>query len=194
MASLNDTNLTDSYDQAINILAGATDNTKIGNVGDSLKTTATVTFPTGQVIAWNKYLTYYDMDASNGGVARDASIGTTFTNVFSYTGKGFLIGFRLSLEDKSKWFIRLTVDSIDVFMGSTGISTEDMSSKNIYGWEWGDNFDESTIGLDCNDETICFQSPLAYPIYFTTSCVLQVKHATSNKKFRAGILALQRDL
>jgi hypothetical protein len=37
MSGLFDSNLTDAYDQALAVLMGGTDNTKIGNVGDRLK-------------------------------------------------------------------------------------------------------------------------------------------------------------
>ncbi len=43
MNSLTDSNLTDNYDQAIVTIAGATDNTKIGNVGDALKVSGVIT-------------------------------------------------------------------------------------------------------------------------------------------------------
>lgn len=43
MASLNDSNTTDQYDQAQVVLMGGTDNTKIGNVGDKLKVDAQIT-------------------------------------------------------------------------------------------------------------------------------------------------------
>lgn len=193
MSSLNDSNTTDSYDQVQTVIRGGTDNTKIGNEADKLKTTASVTFPTGQVIAWNKKLRYLDMNASNGGVARDTQISTSFTNIFSYTGSGYFVGFNLCLEDKANWYMRLIVDGEDILLGNTGISTNNLMTKTIYGWEPGDNFDGPNIGFDVNDETIVYQSPIGYPIRYDSSISLQVKHATTAKKFRAGLICLSKE-
>jgi hypothetical protein len=195
MSGINDSNTTDSYDQSQIVIMGGTDNTKIGNVGDRLKVDAlsVVTFPTGQVLAWSKKLRYVDMNASNGGVARDTLISTTFTSIFSYTGSGYFVGFNLCLEDKTNWYIRLIVDGEDIFIGSTGIFTGDLTGKNIYGWETGDAFDGPNIGWDANDETILYQSPIGYPIRFDTSITLQVKHQSASKKFRAGLLCLSKE-
>lgn len=194
MSGIYDGNATDSNDNALIGVMGGTDNTRIGNVGDKLKVDASITYPNGRVASWNKYLRYYDMNAANGGVARGSSITTTFTNIFNYSGAGFFIGMRLSLEDKNNWFLRIIVDGEDILIGNSGIDISDMSTKALYGWEWADTADESSLGLDCNDETICVQSPLSFPIYFATSLVIQIKHRSGAKKFRAGLIALQRDI
>lgn len=193
MSSLNEANATDDYDQSLIVIKGGTDNTSIGNVGDALKTTATVTFPTGQVIAWSKKLRYLDMNASNGGVARDTNITNVFTNIFSYTGSGYFSGYNLCLEDKAKWYVRLIVDGEDIYISSAGIYTGDIMAKLVYGWEPGDQFDGPNIGFDVNDETLSFQSPIGYPIYYQTSISLQVRHEVGGKKFRAGLICLSKE-
>lgn len=192
MTGINDSNSTDTYDNSLVGIMGGTDNTRIGNVNDRLKVDSQVTFTSGQVVSWSKYLKYYDMNASSGGVARETLIATTFTNLFSYTGSGLFIGFRLTMEDKNNFLIRLIIDGEDVFIGSTGIDLTDVSGKNLYGWEWADVADDASIGMDANDETFSFTSPLSYPIGFSSSAVIQAKHRSGSKKFRAGLVALQR--
>lgn len=192
MSGIFDSNRTDSLDNQYAKLVGATDNTEIGNVGDALKTNTLVNFPTGQVIAWNKFIKWFDMNATYGGVARDTVIGTTFTNIFSFTGSGYLVGFNLTLEDKLKWYFSLVIDGENVF-DTNGISTDDLGSKVIYGWEPADINDQQNTGFFFRDETIRFESPL-HAIRFETSIVIKIKHFVGGKKFRAGLICLQRNI
>lgn len=182
MSNLSDNNTSDSYDNALVGIMGDTDNTRIGNVLDRLKVTSNL---------WTKKLQWVDLNATSGGVARDTQIGTTFTDIFSYTGSGYFVGFNLCLEDKANWYIRIVVDGSDVLMGSTGIYTADMVSKIIYGWEPGDTADTMNLGLDVKDETIKLQVPL-HAIRYDTSIAIKVKHSTTLKKFRAGIALLEK--
>jgi hypothetical protein len=192
MSGISDSNATDSFDQSLVVIKGGTDNTSIGNIGDRLKIDSLVNFPTGQVISWNKYIRWFDMNASYGGVARDTSIPITFTNLFSYSGSGYFIGFNLTLEDKLKWFFSLVIDGENIF-DTNGISTDDLGGKNLYGWEPTDISDSQNTGFFFRDETIRFESPL-HAIRFESSIVIKARHIVGSKKFRAGLVCLQRNI
>jgi hypothetical protein len=99
---------------------------------------------------------------------------------------------RLCLEDKNNWFVRVIADGEDLLIGSAGMDLNDVSSKTIYGWEWADSADDFAMGLNAKDETFSFISPLSYPTYFLNSLVVQVKHRSGSKKFRAGLISIQR--
>jgi len=137
-----------------------------------------------------------DMNESNGGVSRDTSIDDSWTNVFSYTGKGLLTGFLLSLESANNgWAIRLVRNEThDVFLGSSGILTKDITNNSIYGLN--KTFNETAamgLGLSLKTNILYFQAPLLYPIPFDTRIELKVKRLVSNKKFKAGLISITKD-
>lgn len=189
MSGITDTNLTDSYDQSQMVLMGGTDNTKIGNVGDRLKVDGLFSLNPANIQSLDYHARWDDLNASNGGVARDTQISTTYTNVYSYTNKGYLFGFVLSFEDKANWQLQLLIDGYQLFCASlNGIYTGDLMAKNIYGWEPGDIGDSSWIGWDVKDDTIKFRAPEGLAIRFETSLVIKARHISGTKKFRAGLL------
>jgi len=179
---------------------GASDDTLIGNVGDSLKVTHTDTpgGGSGGPPAYSKKLRYRDMNAGTGGVARDTAIGSTFTDIFSRSGSGLVIGFLATLEKlggPDEWFIRLVIDSEDIF-GASGISTEDMRKKMIYGYFKGASAhdDHGFMGLNIEDkDTFRWNGPLDYPITYLTSFVVKVKIASGTGKFLAGLASLTEE-
>ena len=175
-------------------LRGDTDDTLIGNVGDRLKVDAAfsgnVPFPSmTNKVMWD------DMNATTGGVARDTLIGSTFTNVYSHSGSGFLFGFLITLEEEKKWAIQLNVDGVDLFIGAGGILTNDLDNDNIYGFKFKIDdkaSEQTTLGFSLKKNTVFFET--SHPIRFTSNVTIKVKKADGgDKKFRAGLVMIHKD-
>ena len=174
-------------------LVGGTDQTTIGNVGDRLKVDAAISFAGGSSFPhFNSPFQYDDMNASNGGVARDTQIGTTFTNIYSYTGSGYLLGFSVTNEDKKEWYIQLNIDGTDLFIGSTGLYTKDLDDHNKYGFDFDDDDNIfPVLGFSLKHDTVFFHPQ--HPIRFATSITIKQHHTSSNKKFRAGLVQIIKE-
>jgi hypothetical protein len=148
--------------------------------------------PLAPVIS-NKFR-YVDMNVSSGGVARDASITTTFVNVFSYSGNGMLHGALVTLEEDKEFIIQLVVDGVDIFEGVTGaggIDVADIKSANLYNIgtdKWGH---WPIGGLDMASNTVQLVG-YQYPMAFNSSVVIKIKRTTGTKKFRAGLVAISK--
>ena len=166
-------------------LVGATDSTKIGNVGDKLK----VALSDQQGALFSNKLCYEDMNASTGGVARGTGItGTSFTQVYSYSGSGLVLGFLISLQSMSDWTVKLEVDSQNVFC-SSGIDLHDLTETNLYGF--GDN-QASSLGLSRSGSVFHFES--VRPItYSSTVKVYAAPDSPATKNFQAGLIALTKE-
>lgn len=140
----------------------------------------------GPVPALASSLVYVEMNALTGGVARDTNIGTTYTNIYSYSGAGLFFGFNVGLETPDTWWFRLVIDGNEVFMGTTGIYTADMESANLYGIDKaGGNTRPYVLGFSRETNQIRWNGPNGYPVSFASSIVIKAKNDTS-KKFRAG--------
>lgn len=140
----------------------------------------------GPVPALAPSLTYEDLNVANGGVARDTNIGTSYTVVYSKTTSGLFFGFNCGLETPDTWWFRLTIDSNEIFMGTTGIYTSDMEGGNLYGIDKaGGNTRPYVLGFSREQNAIRWNPPSGYPISFTTNVTIRVKNDTS-KKFRGG--------
>lgn len=146
----------------------------------------------GSVPTINNSLRYDDMNGSTGGVNRETTINTTWTNIYSYSGKGLLFGFAVVMEDEKKWYYRLVVDGQEIF-GPNGIFYHDMEKDDIYDFMQGSNNNEHHIGILLSNKGFHWESPLQFPMRFATSVVLKVKHASSSKKFRGGLIALSKE-
>ncbi len=138
-------------------------------------------------------LSYEEMNASNGGVARDTFIAGTFVDVYNKTvsGGGLLHGFTFGLEGPDQWYFRLLIDSVDVWFGTTGIYTADMESGNIYGIDKGTPTRPYVLGFGRDGNTFRFHGPGGHPIAFTSNVTIKAKTETLllNKRFRGGFLA-----
>lgn len=143
----------------------------------------------GPVPALSANLRYEDMNPSVGGVARDTSIGGSFTDIYSVTGAGLFFGFLLTCENMfDDWLVRLIIDGSEIF-DSSGISTKDIEKSDLYGYDKGGDDDMAKhIGFTINDDTLRFEGPMDYPIAYTSSVVIKIKYNKSgSKKFKAGL-------
>lgn len=133
-------------------------------------------------------LTYDDMNVSNGGVARDTNIGTTFTDVYNVSGAGLLLGFKINLEDiGDEWWIRLIVDSNEIFLDSDGISTGDIVRSNIYDYEDDDKFAFRELGIRQTDRTFSWEAPYG-ALKYASNITIKVRYKNNSNRFRAGLV------
>jgi hypothetical protein len=146
------------------------------------------------LIFHSKYLRWDDMNASTGGVAREATISTAWTAVYLYSGTGFAHGFVLNLEDESKWDLRVVVDSQELFSAS-GISTADLKDDNIYDLDNPDVDDTSPIGIFLGDHgKIVWSGPGNRPVRFDSAFTIYVRRNDGGtKKFKAGLVSITKE-
>ena len=174
-------------------IEGATDSTLIGNTGDRLKVDA----GTGPSLGAN--IRYDDMNATNGGVARGTLIGTaSWTTIYSYSGTGLLVGWLAALEnfDNEGFFIRLVVDGQQLY-GTNGISTLDLTNKDIYLWEkkaFQDQVVPFFLGFSIAEKGLRWQAPVGLPVKFSSTISIQVKKIAGNSKaFQAGLVNIIKE-
>jgi hypothetical protein len=136
--------------------------------------------------------TYDDMNAANGGVARDTAVGTTYVTIYNYSGSGYLFGFSVTLEGNlvgaDPFSIQLTLDSVITFT----LSTLDIGTAALY------NFltdgDSNLLGVQVNSNTFVFKAPAAGPLQYSSSVKVEIKKLTSGtKRFRAGLISLAKE-
>lgn len=137
-------------------------------------------------------LRFDDMNASNGGVARDTVIsGLTWTQVYYYSGSGLFMGFLITIDSLSDWLIRLQVDSTNEILGAGGIAMSDITSTSLYGY--GDN-QEQKLGIFRSGNTFHYNSVLDFPIRYTTNVkILATPIAGKNKPFKAGLVSITKE-
>lgn len=145
----------------------------------------------GAVPTIDKRLRYDDFNVANGGVARNTSIGTTFTRVYNYSGSGLFFGFLLTLEDVTNgWFMRFVVDGQEIF-GSSGISFADLYSDQIYNYKENSNYYIKHMGIMMfSSSTFRWEAPCDFPIGFESSIAVWIRKTGGNKFFRAGLSSL----
>lgn len=131
-----------------------------------------------------------DMNASNGGIARETTGLTSWTDVYEYEGSGKMFGFRITLGDPQKWSIRLLIDGVDCFIDSTnGLSIDDI--KNEYDFiNYIPNGSESGINLGMDGDSISWSAPSMFPITFNSSVTIKIKSTDGGKKFLAGLVSI----
>lgn len=173
-------------------LIGNTDGTKIGNVGDKLKTTATLTAGEAGVSACNKSLRYRPPS-----LALDTVVTSTFVDAFSRTGSGLLFGFRLNLERADQdWRIRLLIDGTDdLLFDSNGISTDRMDDKKGFAFDHDSGQDPMglILGMSLHDKIFTLAAPLQCTIEYSTSIAIKIAKNGASKKFRDGIFLLSEE-
>lgn len=138
-------------------------------------------------------LRYDDMNASNGGVARNTFISSSWVTVYNYSGAGLLFGFNMNLDAISKvtWFIRLLVDGVDVFNGTVGIKGSDLFLHSIYDIE-GPRL--GMLGFNFSDHDVLrWKSPNNYPMAYSSSVEIKVKKESGDKKFFAGLVCVTKN-
>ena len=142
----------------------------------------------GPISAWPaSSLRYEDMNVSTGGVARDASIGGTFTDVYNQTGSGLLVGFVLTLENAfDEWEVRLTIDDTNVIFL---LDTSDITNNNVYDFDNNDADSYPYLGINANDKTLRWRGPLGFPVTYDSRIRIEVRYVKGgNKKFKAGLV------
>jgi hypothetical protein len=150
---------------------------------------ATAVVEGGATLTFSKKLRYVDMKASSGGVARDTTISTTWTNVFSYSGSGVVVGFSVNMEGiGGGWYIRFLVDSEEIFT-SSGIYLSDILDGSVY--NMADLKNQPDHGLVRAGNVIRFQLP--FPVAYSTSVTVKIKKMNGDKKFQAGLMVLSKE-
>jgi|GEM_PF-2319100 len=141
----------------------------------------------------DKRLIYLDMNATNGGVARGTNIQTSFVKLFEYLGSGYLLGFFLMLESMStNWFIKMENDGASIFMGSTGILTNDLWDSAIYDYKVvGADSMTPHLGFSITETNgLRWESPHGSFMKFDSSIKIYARKSTSNGNFRAGLVSI----
>jgi len=144
-------------------------------------------------------LVYDDMNVANNGIARGTSIvaGAGWTQVYSYTGSGILMGVLQTLETiegtaASGWFVRLVIDSNELFT-ATGIATRDLATSTIYNFNIGTTPSPTWGGLNIVQDTFRWDSPNNLPVSFTTNVTVYVSRSGAvNKLWRAGVVCIAK--
>lgn len=152
------------------------------------KITGNVTLPAA---SWNKKLRYDDMNASTGGVARGTSLsGGTWTQVYSYSGTGFLAGALMNIETwGADWEFKLIVDGDAVFTLNAG----DLSNDAIYDVDDVTDANQVPLGISKGShDRFIFHAPINLPIQFDSSVVFQARKIGGAKKFQAGLVVLSK--
>lgn len=161
-----------------------------GSFGDPLGADATVT-----VLAtnWNKNLRYIDMNASNGGVARGTGITTTWTNIYSYSGSGYIAGWMVNTESFTDWKIRFIVDGEEIF-DSNGLLFGDITNDAIYDLDDVTDVNQAFLGVSKGShDRLVFSAPLNRPILYKTSVEIKLARVSGSKKFQAGLIILSKE-
>ncbi len=122
--------------------------------------------------------------------ARATVIGNTFTDLYSYTGAGYLINFLSTYETgDTDWFTRVVIDgTFYPLFGTTGVYHPDLKGAALYNSVTAAIAGTNTICL--NSDSFVF-SPI-HALRFSTSLKIQAKH-TSGKRYRAGFISLIKD-
>lgn len=181
-------------------IRGSTDGSFIGNIGDALKTTATLAGGTTQT--YTRKLRYDDMNATTNGIARLTSVtaASGWNKVYGYTGSGTLIGVVISLETKDDWAIRIVVDGDELFGTGTGngILSTDIHTDSIYDT---DTSGRSVPELDQDlglfwgaHDRFQWVGPVLIPVHFNSTVDVYIRRVTgaATKKFQAGYVVIEK--
>ena len=144
------------------------------------------------------------MCVATGGIARTTSVVAgspgAWVQLYSYTGTGTFMGFKVTLEDfagtpTNYWRVRLQVDGNEVFDGPVdGVSGYDMSNGNVYNWNTGTTPSPTWVGLNLIQNTLSFESLPSFPLTFKTGVkIFASRTGTVNRLFRAGLVAIVKE-
>jgi hypothetical protein len=140
------------------------------------------------------------MNPSNGGIARDTNVGSSWTNVYSKSGiSGLLAGFLVTLEDADDdWEVRLIVDGNEIFTAS-GIIVEDLHDSDKYNYRCDGGEDSSDcwnfhLGLAYQgDDTVRWKPPNSTWMRYESSIEVKVRKLGDKDRFEAGLLVRTND-
>lgn len=187
---------TDKDDVVVKGDDGTAKGKKVGMVGDCLKTHICNPDDIGDsdddfsgFPCWSPTLRYEDMGPGTGGISRNTNIGSSWTTIYNVTGSGLFGGFLCTVEDPDEeWFIRLTIDGNEIFLGTTGLSFEDMKEDDRYGFDFDNSNDEATqrmcLGLSTFHDTLCFDQFIKY----TSSIIIRLRKTDGSERWRAGLV------
>lgn len=202
MGGLEDSNATDSNDNALVVIADTTTPTQRAGVttASRLKVDALVSsISGGLVLTTSKKLRYDDMNASNGGVARGTLIvdAAASTTVYSYSGSGLVAGFYVNLEASAssshKWQINFLVDGDEVF-NSSGIVTTDLIDQTVYDLNTAGAREPALLGIEMVGNGVSFSTSPFFPIKYDSSVVIKVKKVSGgSRNFNAGLVILTKE-
>jgi hypothetical protein len=163
----------------------------VGVRSDGKNALAVDAYVSGTILTWTNKLSYVDMNASNGGIARGTSVSTSWTNVFSYTGSGLLAGFLINLETFTLWDVRLVIDGVVIFT----LNSDDISGDTVYDLDDITDINQAYLGISKGShDRVVYTSPLKIPIRYQTSLVIAIKKTSGGtKKFQAGLVVLTKE-
>jgi len=174
-----------------NWIIGDTTQALIGNVGDRLKVDVTLN-PASNLPAWGSTMTYADMNAGTGGIARGASVAqsATWTTIYTYTGSGYLAGMLINVETFTAWEFRLLIDSVEIF----SLLSTDLTSDTIYDVDDVTDVNTAFLGISKGaHDKFTWHTPLETPMRYNTNVTMQVRRQTlGSKKFQAGLIILSK--
>jgi len=174
-----------------NWIIGNTTQALIGNVGDRLKVDVTLN-PASNLPAWGSTMTYGDMNAGTGGIARGASVAqsATWTTIYTYTGSGYLAGMLINVETFTSWEFRLLIDSVEIF----SLLSTDLTSDTIYDVDDVTDVNTAFLGISKGaHDKFTWHTPLETPMRYNTNVTVQVRRQTlGSKKFQAGLIILSK--
>jgi len=139
----------------------------------------------------NKFLRFRDINSTSGtsGLDRETLVLTTFTTIWSKTGKGLIYAWGVCLESPAEWTIRMLVDGSDIFIGAAGVVLNDVILSLIYNLKSSNGVAYDAVGIWMVDDCFYFNGPLGFPVEYLTSFEIQAK-TTSSKKFMGGFVHL----
>jgi hypothetical protein len=174
-----------------NWIKGDTTQDLIGNVGDRLKVDVVLS-PSSNLPAWGSTMTYADMNAGTGGIARGASVAqsATWTTIYTYTGSGYVAGMLINVEIFTAWEFRLLVDAVEIF----SLLSNDLTSDTIYDVDDVTDVNTAFLGISKGShDKFTWHTPLETPLRYNTSVTVQVRRQTGgSKKFQAGLIILSK--
>jgi hypothetical protein len=180
MGGIIDSNATDEFDNTLVGVMGV-DNTRIGNIGDRLK----ITNSASPFSAQNSF--FLDLNASVGGLNREANVPSTFTDLYNYAGIGTFLGFLVTLENAKDFWVRVVVDDIYFpFFGSNGLSLNDVDNNALYDISGLSGQGSDAFSMSYNQNTFCWTCSCG--IGFSSRIQLQTRRGGSVRKFRAGFV------
>jgi hypothetical protein len=179
--SISDINATDEFDNSLVGIMGGSTNTRIGNVVDRLKVNSAI----APFSAANSF--FLDLNAGVGGLARDANVAATFTNLYNYAGSGTFLGFLVTLETAKDFWVRVVVDDIYFpFFGSDGLSLNDVDNNSLYDISGLSEQGSDAFNMSYNQNTFCWTCSCG--IDFASRIQLQARRGNNTRKFRAGFV------
>lgn len=174
-----------------NWIIGDTTQALIGNVGDRLKVDVTLN-PSSNLPAWGSTMTYADMNAGTGGVARGASVAqsASWTTIYTYTGSGYVAGMLINVETFATWEFRLLIDAVEIF----SFLATDLTSDILYDVDDVTDVTTAFLGISKGEhDKFTWHTPLETPLRYNTSVTVQVRRQSGgSKKFQAGLIILSK--